>query len=226
MYMYQIRHAYHKLRALHNQHAHAATHSLPGSLLTGIIFEQIGASRSADVVFDDTFFVTGGGTGGDQAELAIGTGFTTATTASSSSYLSNGRPRSTPIALPSNQIKLAHAPGTAALGEPLSPVRRDVWTADAGCLGPSRLFFRSQPIHDLVSSTFLSIDPSGVFSMYEEWSNIKNRVLSRKPLTLSTAFCLPPSDTMFRMGIFFSVPFDSKSPAVGADSDNDLKFTL
>eukprot|EP00752_Nemacystus_decipiens_P003382 g3129.t1 len=65
------------------------------------------------------------------------------------------------------------------LGLNSSKLRRDVWTADAGCFGPRRLCFRSKPIHDLVASTLLSIDPSGVFSMYEEWSNIKNRVLSR-----------------------------------------------
>eukprot|EP00903_Cladosiphon_okamuranus_P014519 g13467.t1 len=67
--------------------------------------------------------------------------------------------------------------GMATSGPALSPVRRDAWTADAGCLGSRRLRFRSQPIHELVSSTLLSIDPSGIFSMYEEWSNIKNRIL-------------------------------------------------
>lgn len=144
-------------------------------------------------MFDDTFFVTGGGTGGELVpEPGAGhsnydKNLPTANTATSTSPMSTGRPRSTPVALTTDQRKLAttgalvHAAGPAASSAGgLSPLRRDVWTADAGCLGPHRLCFRSQPIHDLVSSTLLSIDPSGVFSMYEEWSNIKNRVLSRK----------------------------------------------
>jgi len=163
---------------------------------TEIIVEQIDASRPADVVFDDTFFVTGGGIRADHdpaAGTAAGKSNNTmhlAMTAFSSSTTSNGRPRSTPSALPSDQRKLVpivsnpeHSSGAVGSGAALSPMRRDVRTADAGCLGPRRLCFRSQPIHDLVSSTLLSIDPSGVFSMYEEWSNIKNRVLSRKALT-------------------------------------------
>ena len=164
-------------------------------------FEQIDASRpAADAVFDDTFFVTGGGTCADH-EPAIVTAAGKSnnaihlkTAAASSSTLSNGRPRSTPTPLPSGQRQLVpignspeHSSGAVVSGGALSPVRRDVWTADAGYLGLRRLCFRLQPIHDLVSSTLRSIDPSGVFSMYEEWSSLKNRVLSRKHLTFTCA---------------------------------------
>lgn len=176
---------------------HPPTHH-PTTFGLFFVLEQTDSSTSpsAEVVFDDTFFVTGGGRS-DPTEISSGKGAgnhinakhaiatTTATTGPASS--DGRRPRSTPMALPSNQRKLAplgdpeHTPeGSAVGGLALTRMRRDVWTADGDCLGYRRLRFRSQPIHDLVSATLKSIDPSGVFSMYQEWSNVKNRLLSRE----------------------------------------------
>lgn len=149
-------------------------------------------------MFDDTFFVTGGGRS-DPTETSTGTGAenpnsfkhvpTTTTTTTTTGLSSSGhRPRSTPMTLPSNQRKLTTKEGLSA-GEAVKTTnRRDVWTADAGCLDHRRLCFRSQPIHDLVSATLQSIDPSGVFNMYQEWSNVKNRVLSRELFSRNFSF--------------------------------------
>ncbi len=140
----------------------------------------------AEVVFDDTFFVTGGGVRDDQAEASLGRGAAlvgdskhpTSAASTSSSPSFRRRPQSTPTPDLRGSTYFGdpeRIPGGAAVS-----ARRDVWTADASCLGQRRLCFRSRPIHDLVSSTLLNIDPSGVFSMYQEWSNIKNRVLARE----------------------------------------------
>ena len=156
--------------------------------------EQTGPSPSppAEVVFDDTFFVTGGGARADQTEASspgaagIVSRLKHPAGVPVSSPSSRRRPQSTPTPAADRRRSLAYldgserASGAAEAGAMFPPARRDVWTADASCLGRRRLCFRSRPIHDLVSSTLLRIDPSGVFSMYQEWSNIKNRVLSRE----------------------------------------------
>lgn len=152
------------------------------------------------MVFDDTFFVTGGGDGsGDSVPTHTGAGVGPkkgfrhiATVASACTSSDKRRPRSTPQNLPSDDQRnlfsreSPESTAEAASSKALLLTRRDVRTADASCLGHRhrRLCFRSEPIHDLVSATLRSIDPSGVYCMYHEWSNVKNRVLSSECVVL------------------------------------------
>ena len=120
------------------------------------------ATKKAD--FDDLVFVTSGGVARETApfceDLTIG---------------QDVRPKTTPFV----SGKRADIPGFAAAGLLTnSLLRRRAKTADAVSL--ARLRFRSEPIRSLVSATLRSIDPSGTFNMYQEWSHVKNRVLSSK----------------------------------------------
>lgn len=125
--------------------------------------QQQAASPSPEkVIFDDTFFVTGGG-------LAA---------PAEAGPLSNkhplSRPRSTPLAYIDRGQMLQENGDSAQL---FGHQTRQVRTAD-GSLGHRRLCFRSEPIGHLVYETLRSIDPSGVFNTYQEWAEVKNRVLS------------------------------------------------
>ncbi|CBN74609.1 Hypothetical leucine rich repeat protein [Ectocarpus siliculosus] len=125
----------------------------------------------------DPFFVTGGGSSGIHpigTEVEAGAGL--ANDLKSCDTSDHKRPRSTPLPLPSNRGNFF----SSGSEEYTLSARRDVRTADdANCLGHRRLCFRSEPIHDLHVATLKTIDPTGIYGMYQEWSNIKNRVLSR-----------------------------------------------
>lgn len=61
----------------------------------------------------------------------------------------------------------------------------------ATTLGNQPLCFRPRPIGHLVTKTLRRIDPSGVFSTYQQWADVKNRVLSsEKPHTVLN-HCIP-----------------------------------
>ncbi|CAM9165548.1 unnamed protein product [Ectocarpus fasciculatus] len=135
----------------------------------------------------DPFFITGGGSGdihSIRTEVEAGIGL--AINLKSCDTSDHKRPRSTPLPLPSvrgNFFSSGSEEYTlegAAVGRSSALSRRDIRTADdANCWGHRRLCFRSEPIHDLHVATLRSIDPTGVYGMYQEWSNINNRVLSR-----------------------------------------------
>ncbi|CAM9608926.1 unnamed protein product [Ectocarpus sp. 12 AP-2014] len=124
----------------------------------------------------DPFFVTGGGSGGIHpvgTEVEAGAGL--ANDLNSCDTPDHKRPWSTPLPLPSARGNIF----SSGSEEYTLSARRDVRTADdANCFGHRRLCFRSEPIHDLHVATLRAIDPTGVYGMYQEWSNMKNRVLS------------------------------------------------
>ncbi|CAM9286721.1 unnamed protein product [Ectocarpus sp. 4 AP-2014] len=124
----------------------------------------------------DPFFVTGGGSGGIHpvgTEVEAGTGL--ANDLKSCDTSDHKRPSSTPLPLPSDRGNFF----SSGSEEYTLSACRDVRTADdANYLSHRRLCFRSEPIHDLHVATLRAIDPTGVYGMYQEWSNMKNRVLS------------------------------------------------
>ncbi|CAB1107889.1 unnamed protein product [Ectocarpus sp. CCAP 1310/34] len=124
----------------------------------------------------DPFFVTGGGSGGIHpvgTEVKAGAGL--ASDLNSCDTSDHRRPRSNPLPLPSDRRNFF----SSGREEYTLSARQDVRTADdANCLSHRRLCFRSEPIHDLHVATLRAIDPTGVYGMYQEWSNMKNRVLS------------------------------------------------
>lgn len=113
--------------------------------------------------FDDLFFVTGGG-------LSEPAPFCEKQTRTDE----ESRPKSTPF-VGSRSKKRAGVPEFATTGLTKVLARR-ARTADVGSL--ARLRFRAEPIRNLVSATLRIVDPSGMFNVYKEWSDVKNRVLS------------------------------------------------
>lgn len=112
---------------------------------------------SRKAVLDDPFFVTGGG----PYDTAV----------RSEECPSPRRPQSTPLPLG------RRAERRRGLPAPLIAPARRVMTADTSSLG-FRLRFRPDPIQNFVSAALRNIDPTGVFNTYQEWSDVKNRVLS------------------------------------------------
>lgn len=112
-------------------------------------------------VFQDTFFVTGGGV--NDTALRSKDGPVNATL----------RPRTTSV------VTGRHRTDNPAYASPrlVAATTREIKTADESSWD-RRICFRSEPIRNLVSATLKSIDPSGMFNTYQEWSDVKNRVLS------------------------------------------------